>query len=78
MFMKEIVVKVEVPEEFDEEWFRREIEEFSRERIRKLVLLNAWNKLMKGAKNLEEEEIIELSREIKRGVLKKLKERGFL
>jgi len=76
--MKEIVVRIEVPEEFDDKWFRREIEEFSKERIRRLILLNAWNKLMESAKDLDEREIIELSREIKKGMLKKLKERGFL
>ncbi len=32
---------------------------------------------MKGAKNLEEEEITELSREIKRGILKKLEKGSF-
>ena len=75
--MKEIVVKVEVPEEFGKELEKSLKQEV--ERCVKRVLISRWlDEVMKGAKNLSEEEIIELSREFKKREFEKLKQLGFV
>jgi hypothetical protein len=71
---------VEVPELLGEEMgkIEREVKELiSLEEKRKLLSLFI-DEVMKGAKQLSEEELVELGREVKRGRFEKLKQSGLV
>jgi SpoVK/Ycf46/Vps4 family AAA+-type ATPase len=71
---------VEVPELLGEEMgkIEREVKELiSLEEKRKLLSLFI-DEVMKGAKQLSEEELVELGREVKRGRFEKLKQLGLV
>lgn len=71
---------VEVPELLEEEIgnIEKEVKELiSLEEKHKLLSL-FMDEVMKGAKQLSEEEIVELGREVKRGRFEKLKQLGLV
>ena len=75
-----VEIKVRIPEPLEEETERieRKIEEFvSTEEKRKLLSLFI-DEVMKGAKQLSEDELVKLGREVKRGRAEKLRETGLV
>ncbi|MDI6884449.1 MAG: hypothetical protein QMD00_04935 [Hadesarchaea archaeon] len=76
--MAEIVVKIPEPLEEEAARIEREIKELvSSEEKRKLLSLFI-DEVMKGAKQLSEEELVKLGREVKRGRAEKLREMGLV
>jgi len=80
--MKEIVIRIEVPEEIElsEEFLRKRVmEEISRV-VKEEALIKLLNKyldeLTKHAKEVSEEELIEIGRWLKEEMCKGLKEKG--
>ena len=73
-------IKVKIPRSLENEKIRieREISELvsSEEKLKMLAVL--LNNLMKGANELDKEELVKMGREIKRGRYEKLKKTGLV
>jgi len=78
--MKEIVIRIEVPEnlKINEEMIRRRLEEEGSRIIREEIIVEFLNEVAKGAKELDEREILELADKIKEGEVERLKREGLL
>ena len=76
--MVEIVVKVPKELESEENLLRKRIEELVRFEVKRKTLLNFIDKVMKGAKQLSDKELIELGRELKKGRFEELETRGLV
>jgi len=82
--MKEIVVKVEVPEETElsEEFLRKRVKEEVSRVVREELFIKLLNKhldqLTRHAREVSEEELVEMGRWLKREMYKDLKKRGLV
>lgn len=73
-------IKVRIPESLEEEAQRieREIEELVSSEEKRKLLSRFIDEVMKGAKQLSEDELVELGREVKRGRAERLREIGLV
>lgn len=76
--MAEIVVKIPRPLEGEAGRIERQIEELVSTEEKRKLLSRFIDEVMKGAKQLSEEELVRLGREVKRGRAEKLREMGLV
>lgn len=76
--MAEIVVKI--PEELasDKSFFERKMKEMVESEVKKRKLIKLINKVMEGAAQLSEKELVELGDKAKEAGVKELRSKGIL
>ena len=75
--MGEVVIKVDVPENF-EHIIKKDVERFVKKKVQDLLLIELLDNVTKGAKKLSEDELIEMANKIKTKRVKELKKAGLV
>ncbi len=75
--MGEVVIKVDVPENFVH-IIKKDVERFVKKKVQDLLLIELLDNVTKDARKLSEDELIDIANKIKAERLKELRESGLV
>ncbi len=76
--MKELLIKIEVPEFIEEEAIRKKVKNLVNQEIKEEIIIKLLEKVFSEAKNVSDDEIIEFSNTLKKIRIEELRNQGLI